>query len=117
VAIASLLQAADLFALSSAYEGMPMALLEGLGAGLPVVTMDVGEVRKVVSPACGEVVEAQSAEDFAAALDRVLPALDQLRGAPCLAAIEHYKPASVLSGVYDNYRRLGALQRAGAAKQ
>lgn len=106
--IASLLRVADLFALSSAYEGMPMALLEGLASGLPVVSMDVGEVRKVVSARCGEVVVQQSAEAFSAALARVLSRLDMLTGAPCLQAIENYTPGRVLGHVYENYRLLGA---------
>jgi glycosyltransferase involved in cell wall biosynthesis len=112
--IASLLRSADVFALSSAYEGMPMALLEGLGAGLPVVTTDVGEVRKVVSARCGEVVEQPTPEAFGAALDRVLCNLSVLAGEPCLHAIDNFKPAKVLEPVYDNYRQLGARGRQAA---
>ena len=115
--ISSLLRVSDLFALPSAYEGMPMALLEGLASGLPAVTMDVGEVRKVVSARCGEVVEQQSAEAFAAALARVLPRLHALAGKPCLQAVENYTPGRVLEPVYENYRQLGARQRhAGRAR-
>ncbi len=112
--VASILRSADVFALSSAYEGMPMALMEALGSGLPVVTTDVGEVRKVVSDECGLVVERQEPELFAQALQSVLERHAMLAGAPCVRAIEHYRPGTVLGPIYQNYRRLGAKRRVGA---
>lgn len=115
-AIARLLQAADLFALSSAYEGMPMALLEALGSGLPVVTMDVGEVRKAVNESCGLVVDQQSAEAFARGLSAVLQRMPQIPKQACVDAIQRFTPATVLAPVYDNYRRLGAKQHQRRSK-
>lgn len=109
--IAQALRGADLFALSSSYEGMPMALLEALGSGLPVVSTDVGEVRRVVGPGNGEIVADHEPVSFAAAMDRVLARLDVLRGMPCVAAIAAYTPDKILRAVYENYRRLGALAR------
>jgi glycosyltransferase involved in cell wall biosynthesis len=44
-------RAMDLFALSSDTEQMPIAILEAMGAGLPVVSTDVGDVREMVSAA------------------------------------------------------------------
>jgi glycosyltransferase involved in cell wall biosynthesis len=38
----------DLFALSSDTEQMPIAVLEAMSAGLPVVSTDVGDVRDMV---------------------------------------------------------------------
>ncbi len=105
--IAGILRAADIFALSSAYEGMPMALLEGLGSGLPVVTTDVGEVRKVVSEKSGVIVQEHLPEPFCAALDLVLNRLHEVSGRPCVDAIQNFRPAKVLESIYENYRRLG----------
>jgi len=46
--VADLLGAMDIFALSSAWEGVPIALLEAMAASLPVVATDVGGVSSIV---------------------------------------------------------------------
>jgi glycosyltransferase involved in cell wall biosynthesis len=46
--VARVLQSCDIFALPSLYEGLPMALIEAMAAGLPCVVTDVG--------GCGEAV-------------------------------------------------------------
>ena len=40
----------DIFALSSDTEQIPNAILEAMAAGLPVVAVDVGDVRMMVAP-------------------------------------------------------------------
>ena len=111
-AIADLLRAADVFALSSAYEGMPMAVLEALGSGLPVATTDVGEVRKAVIPGVnGAIAADHSVEAFEACLADVLDNREAYGGAAAVAAIQPYRPAMVLTKVYDNYRELGLRYR------
>lgn len=106
--IARYLQAADCFALSSAYEGMPMALLEALGAGVPVVTTPVGEVRRVVvNSVNGEVTQDRAIESFAASLDRVRRNAGQYTIKQCAESIETFTPTRVLAPIYENYRMLG----------
>lgn len=46
--IPELLNCADIFALCSAFEGMPNVILESLACGVPVVSTDVGDLKKVV---------------------------------------------------------------------
>jgi glycosyltransferase involved in cell wall biosynthesis len=46
--VAALLAAADVYALTSAWEGFPLAVLEAMRAGLPVVAYDAGGVREQV---------------------------------------------------------------------
>lgn len=46
--IPAFLQASDAVVLSSKYEGLPNAVLEGLAAGKPVVSTDVGGVRELL---------------------------------------------------------------------
>jgi exopolysaccharide biosynthesis WecB/TagA/CpsF family protein len=107
-AIARMLQAADLFAMSSAYEGMPMALLEALGCGTPAITTDVGEVRRVVTPGInGMVVRSPEAQAYADDLARALVGAPGWREA-AVAAVAQYQPAGVLAPVYQRYLQLAA---------
>lgn len=106
--IRSVLITADAFALSSAYEGMPMALLEALACGLPVVTTAVGEVSRVVKPGeNGAIAAGHSVNDYSVALKDLLKNLDVYGGEPAVAAIRSYVPSKVLEPVYENYRQLG----------
>lgn len=65
--------AADVFCLSSDSEGLPLALLEALALGTPVVTTDAGGVRDaVVDGETGLLVRIGDRKALAAAIDRLL---------------------------------------------
>jgi glycosyltransferase involved in cell wall biosynthesis len=71
--VASWLGATDLFVLSSRYEGLPLALMEAMAAGNPVVATDVGGVAEVVADeSVGVVVPAAQPARLAQAIGRLL---------------------------------------------
>lgn len=75
----AVLARADCFVLSSDYEGQPMALLECLVLGLPIVTTDFATVRGVLPPGTGRVVARQVealAEGMEAFLGGEVPATE-----------------------------------------
>lgn len=62
------LRCLDLYLLPSAWEALPIGLLEALACGVPQVASDVGGNREAVSPETGVLVPAGDAEALAAAV-------------------------------------------------
>jgi glycosyltransferase involved in cell wall biosynthesis len=71
--VATWLGAADLFVLSSRYEGLPLALMEAMAAGCPVVATDVGGVSEVVvDGSVGWLVPPADPRRLAGAINRIV---------------------------------------------
>ena len=81
--VASIVKELDVLVLSSTTEACPMAVLEGMASGIPVVATDVGGVRELLMPesdnAAGIVVQSRSSEAIAAGIIDVLKS-ESVRG-------------------------------------
>lgn len=78
--VPDVLAAADLFAMPSLSEGLPMALLEAMSAGLPVVATNVGGIPEAVQDGReGLLVPASDPAGLSAALRRLLTDEDERR--------------------------------------
>lgn len=99
-------RAMDVFALSSDTEQMPIAVLEAMGMGLPVVSTDVGDVRRMVSDANRAYVVPLSREDLYA--DCLARLLDDAAARSALGAANRAKCLHdySLTGMIQTYREL-----------
>ncbi len=71
--VADLLAAADVFCLSSIWEGVPLAAQEAILLGVPVVATDVGGMRELIAnKVSGRLVPPSEPDALARALDEVL---------------------------------------------
>jgi glycosyltransferase involved in cell wall biosynthesis len=67
------MQAADVFAMTSRWEGLPLVLLEAMAAGLPAVAYGIPGVLEVISDSeTGIIVKEMNPESLAQALSRIL---------------------------------------------
>lgn len=56
---------------TSRWEGIPRAIIEALACGVPVVSTDVGDVRSLISPENGVLVEGREPAELIDAIERV----------------------------------------------
>jgi glycosyltransferase involved in cell wall biosynthesis len=78
--IPAVLAAADVFVLPSLSEGLPLALLEAMFAGRPIVASDVGEIATALDGGrAGKLVAPGNPVDLAARLDDLLSDVDGAR--------------------------------------
>lgn len=104
-----LLQDSDVFCLSSAFEGLPVALLESMAAGIPAVVTRVGGMGAgVVHGATGFVVEPDDCSAYADALHRLCAdaALRSNMGANAHQRVrEHYSQAHMIEKLIECYQQ------------
>ncbi|GAB4528323.1 MAG: glycosyltransferase [Anaerolineales bacterium] len=70
--VPKLLASADIFASASHWEGLPLAILEAMMAGLPVVATAVGDTPAILPPGASLIVPPQSPPQLAEALRTLL---------------------------------------------
>lgn len=110
-----LLPAFDIFALSSRKEGLPLALLEAMAAGLPVVVTDAGGMANVVEPGtAGVVVPREDPDRLAQAILDILgnPRLATRLGQAARARVASiYTEERMVSQTIDLYRLESSARR------
>ena len=103
-----LMRAMDIFTLTSDHEGLPMALLEAMALGIPVVARAVGGMVEVVAEGTGVLVGAASA-DLAAGYQGLLEDAPARRRMGA-AAVEHisrsFSSAATANAALGLYRSL-----------
>jgi glycosyltransferase involved in cell wall biosynthesis len=103
----ALMNAADVLFLPSAFEGMPITVLEALACGLPVVATAVGEVPLVVHDRRnGRLSADHSADTLAECLAWTLAQPRQPLAVAAVEAVRPYEPGRILEPFYDAHRTL-----------
>src|SRR4030042_3865924 len=98
--------------LTSACEGMPRAVIEALSSGLPVVSTDVGEVKRVVKDwYSGFLVSNHDAAEIANAITQILENKEKFNLTNCLDSMKDYSMDIVLNNIYEEFRSLANVNK------
>ena len=98
--LATLHQVSDVFVLSSAYEGLPFAVLEALSCGTPVVTTDSGETPDFLAADSGIVCPQRTSNAIAGAIATILQHSDRYPSTACVRTAKPYSAKTVVTEVY-----------------
>ncbi len=115
--------AADLFVLASHHEGLPVAVMEALAAGVPVVATDVGGLPEAVRHGTsGQLVPAHRPDLLAAAIGALAadPDLRRQLGRGAWDAAEAFsatRSEREVEAIYQRTLERAALRRAGRSRR
>lgn len=116
--VPEVMRAADGYLMSSAWEGMPMVLLEAAAAALPIVTTNVGGTGEVVEDErTGFLVPARNPSALATAMERLMTLSEAQRRAMGDGGRERVMSRYSLNRVVERWEALyrEVLERKGAA--
>lgn len=94
-ALRSLYQAAGVFAIPSAFEGLPMVLLEAMSCGAAVVGSDIPAIAEVIGDHAGITVPVRSPERLASAISEAFERRAELGSAARAEVLQTYDQAVV----------------------
>ena len=98
--LAKLQKVCSAFILTSAYEGLPLVVLEALACGTPIVTTRCGETPNLLSPNSGIICEERTPAAIADALRRILNNPSDYPSQACVAAAAPYSASTVVGDIY-----------------
>jgi glycosyltransferase involved in cell wall biosynthesis len=101
----------DIFALSSDTEQMPMSVLEAMAMALPVVSVDVGDVRAMLAPENRDCVVVKTDEPAFAAALATLAATPPRRAAIGALNRAHVRRTYSWASMLDEYDRIFSARR------
>jgi glycosyltransferase involved in cell wall biosynthesis len=103
----ALMRAADVYANSSRYEGLPIVLLEAAASALPIVATEVGGTPEIVLEGkTGTLVPSENEEKFATALASLMSAPERERLALGERSREYIEATYGIENVVDQWERL-----------
>lgn len=100
--LAKLHQVASVFVLCSAYEGLPLVVLEALACGTPVVTTNCGETPKLLPADCGVVCQERTPSAIAEGVRKVIQHLENYPPDACVCAAQPYIACNVIGEIYSD---------------
>ncbi len=100
--VAKLHRVSHAFVLSSAYEGLPLVVLEALACGTPVVTTRCGETPKLLTSDSGVVCDERTPDAIADALKRVVLHPENYPQESCIRTAQPYAARTVVKDVYSD---------------
>jgi glycosyltransferase involved in cell wall biosynthesis len=98
--LAQLHRVCSTFILTSAYEGLPLVVLESLACGTPVVTTRCGETPNLLAASCGVVALERTPDCIADALRQVLLNPDHYPIESCVRTAQPYSASTVVTDAY-----------------
>ena len=78
--VATLMQAADVFLMTSLTEGSPQVIKEAMACGCPIVSVDVGDVKEVIDGVDGCYLTERETNSIAECLKRAIAFPGKTRG-------------------------------------
>jgi glycosyltransferase involved in cell wall biosynthesis len=112
--VPDVLNAADVFVLSSDYEGNPLAALEAMTAGKPMISTAVGGVPELIEGGCGLLVPPRDAWALSRAMSHMLENPDARKYMGEMSArraVERFDVRAMTEAYEDLYRWLIAKHR------
>ena len=106
---------ASVFALSSFTENLPVAMIEALSCGVPVVGPDVGGVPEIVNDAPGALFAPGDVRGLARSLSEWIDPSDRQRGAARTVALQRYSIQAVGAQLKDVYQKVVKETSSGQA--
>jgi glycosyltransferase involved in cell wall biosynthesis len=99
--LATLHRLSSVVVLTSAYEGLPLVVLESLASGTPIVTTNCGETPKFLQPGSGIVCPERTPMAIARAIGQVLKVPEQFLAQSCLDTALPFAVRTVVGQIYE----------------